>query len=238
MAGSAEPIRLAPHGARPPLEAAPSGVLDRRRGAGTAPGDAKSGSPSGTALRTSASLLADAPRQRIPLVAQPLRERPRRPPQHPFHVVVDRRRKVAEVLGHVQERVEHRLGEPRRPGGEGLGARQLLDLSPRHLSLLALLLFDGPATVNDLASRLEVAPTTVSLMVGELSRKGVLERREDGADRRRRIVSITAEMRPEIEAWLAGSAAAWRKALEPLTEVERVMFVQTLETYERALDGD
>lgn len=40
----------------------------------------------------------------------------------------------------------------------------------RHLSLLAYLLFDGPMTVNDLAVRLEIAPTTVSLMVSELSR--------------------------------------------------------------------
>jgi len=111
-----------------------------------------------------------------------------------------------------------------------------LELSPRHLSLLALLLFDGPATVNDLAVRLEVAPTTVSLMVAELSRKGVLERREDEADRRRRIVSITAAMRPEIEAWLAGSAAAWRKALAPLTSDQRRLFVDTLLAYERALE--
>ncbi|MEV3936892.1 MarR family transcriptional regulator [Glycomyces sp. NPDC049804] len=111
-----------------------------------------------------------------------------------------------------------------------------LELSPRHLSLLALLLFDGPATVNDLAVRLEVAPTTVSLMVADLSRKGVLERREDEADRRRRIVSITAAMRPEIEAWLAGGAAAWRKALAPLTDAQRRCFVDTLLAYERALE--
>ena len=113
-----------------------------------------------------------------------------------------------------------------------------LELSPRHLSLLALLLFDGPAQVNDLAVRLEVAPTTVSLMVAELSRKDVLERREDDTDRRRRIVSISAEMRPEIEDWLAGSAAAWRKALAPLTDDERRRFVDTLLAYERALEGD
>ncbi|RRS01366.1 MarR family winged helix-turn-helix transcriptional regulator [Glycomyces terrestris] len=121
----------------------------------------------------------------------------------------------------------------RLPVPEGVRS---LELSPRHLSLLALLLFDGPATVNDLAARLEVAPTTVSLMVGELSRKGVLERREDDADRRRRIVSITDRMRPEIEAWLAGSAAAWREALASLTAAERRMFVDTLLAYERALD--
>jgi len=38
--------------------------------------------------------------------------------------------------------------------------------------------FDGPMPVNELAARLQVAPATVSLMVGELSRMGLLTRRE------------------------------------------------------------
>ncbi|WP_433274822.1 MarR family winged helix-turn-helix transcriptional regulator [Actinosynnema sp. CS-041913] len=113
---------------------------------------------------------------------------------------------------------------------------QSLSLAPRHLSLLAYLLFDGPMTVNDLAHRLEVAPTTVSLMVAELSRKGVLERREDDNDRRRRIVSITDAKRPSIDTWLARGAKAWRAALEPLTPDQRAMFVDTLTAYESALD--
>jgi len=113
-----------------------------------------------------------------------------------------------------------------------------LALAPRHLSLLAYLLFDGEASVNELAERLEVAPTTVSLMVGELSRKGVLERREDQADRRRKLVGITAERRPAIDAWLGQSAQAWRRALEPLTAAERRTFVETLAAYERHLGED
>ncbi|WP_051777423.1 MarR family winged helix-turn-helix transcriptional regulator [Streptomyces violaceorubidus] len=116
---------------------------------------------------------------------------------------------------------------------------QSLALAPRHLSLLSYLLFDGPMTVNDLAARLEVAPTTVSLMVGELSRKGVLERREDESDRRRRIVSITDGKRPAIDDWLARGAHAWRQALNPLTPEQRQMFVRTLRAYEAAMaDGE
>jgi DNA-binding MarR family transcriptional regulator len=111
-----------------------------------------------------------------------------------------------------------------------------LALAPRHLSLLSYLLFDGPATVNELAGRLAVAPTTVSLMVAELSRKGVLERREDDADRRRRIVSITDAKRPAIDAWLARGARAWRAALEPLTPDQRRVFVETFRAYEDALE--
>jgi DNA-binding MarR family transcriptional regulator len=107
-----------------------------------------------------------------------------------------------------------------------------LALAPRHLSMLSYLLFDGPMTVNDLAARLEITPTTVSLMVGELSRKGIVERREDDDDRRRRIVSIAADRRQAITDWLGRGAARWRHALDPLTPTERRVVVETLRRYE------
>lgn len=113
-----------------------------------------------------------------------------------------------------------------------------LELAPRHLSLLSYLLFDGPLTVSELARRLEVAPTTVSLVVGELSRKGVLIRREDEADHRRRIVDIAAEHRDAISRWLEPGARAWREALQPLTPAQRSTFVATLLAYERGMAAD
>jgi DNA-binding MarR family transcriptional regulator len=112
---------------------------------------------------------------------------------------------------------------------------QSMSLAPRHLSLLAYLLFDGAMTVNELAGRLEVAPTTVSLMVGDLSRKGLLERREDDADRRRTIVSIAGRHLSSIQEWLGHGVSAWRQALEPLTPEQRQVVVETLVAYERAL---
>jgi len=110
-------------------------------------------------------------------------------------------------------------------------------LAPRHLSLLSYLLFDGPMTVTELAGRLQVAPTTASLMVGDLSRQGVLNRDEDPADRRRTIVSITDDMRPAVDAWLARGAQAWKNALAPLTPAQRQMVIDTLHTYEQGV-GD
>ena len=112
---------------------------------------------------------------------------------------------------------------------------QSLELAPRHLSLLSYLLLDGPLTVSDIAERLQVAPTTVSLLVSDLAEKGVLTRREDEADRRRHIVGIANEHRPAIEQWLAPGARAWRRALEPLTPAERLTFVTTLRAYEQAI---
>ena len=112
---------------------------------------------------------------------------------------------------------------------------QDLTLGPRHLSLLVFLLLDGPMTVNDLAARLQLAPTTASLLIADLSRKAVLQRTEDDADRRRRIISITPEARPAIETWLAPGAEAWRRALAPLTPAERRTVVDTLLAYEAAV---
>lgn len=112
-----------------------------------------------------------------------------------------------------------------------------LDLAPRHLSLLSYLIFDGPLTVTGLAERLEVAPTTVSLMVSELSRKGVVERREDDSDRRRTIVSIAPAHQDAVNAWSAKGVRAWSRAVEPLTPEQRRMFIETLQVYERELSA-
>jgi DNA-binding MarR family transcriptional regulator len=115
------------------------------------------------------------------------------------------------------------------------GELRELALTARHLSMFSYLLFDGPMTVNELADRLEIAPTTVSLMVGELSRKGIVERREDDADRRRRIISIADGHRQAISDWLGRGAGAWRQALGPLTAEQRRLFVDTLRAYEEAI---
>ena len=87
-----------------------------------------------------------------------------------------------------------------------------------------------------MADRLEVAPTTVSLMVGDLSRRGVLTREEDDADRRRRIVAIAPDYAAPITEWLSGSAAAWTEVLEALTPAQRATIVATMREHEAALE--
>ena len=114
-------------------------------------------------------------------------------------------------------------------------ALRSLELTPRHLSLLSMLLLDGPLTVSELAERLSVAPTTVSLIVSELSNKQVLRRRTDPEDRRRRIVDLEDDVRPAVSRWLAPGLRAWREALAPLGPAERRVVVDTLLAYEAAV---
>jgi DNA-binding MarR family transcriptional regulator len=111
-----------------------------------------------------------------------------------------------------------------------------MDLAPRHLALLAYLQYDGPLTVSELADRLEVAPTTVSLMVGDLSRGGILTRQEDDTDRRRRIVAIAPAYAVPVTEWLSGSATAWTEVLAALTPTQRATIVATMRAYEAALE--
>ncbi|NKY52819.1 MarR family winged helix-turn-helix transcriptional regulator [Nocardia vermiculata] len=114
-------------------------------------------------------------------------------------------------------------------------ALRSFDLAPRHLSLLTYVLFDGPLTVNQLAQRLQVAPTTVSLMVADLSRQGVVDRQPDESDRRRTLVTIAADHRASVAAWLGGADRGWRAALGPLTPEQRALVVSTLRAYEEAV---
>ncbi|WP_174554518.1 MarR family winged helix-turn-helix transcriptional regulator [Nocardia mikamii] len=116
-------------------------------------------------------------------------------------------------------------------------ALRSFDLAPRHLSLLTYVLFDGPLTVSELARRLEVAPTTVSLMIGDLSRQGVLERRPDDNDRRRTLVAIADAHRTAVSDWLGGADRGWRAALGPLTAEQRALVITTLRAYEDAVSS-
>lgn len=122
----------------------------------------------------------------------------------------------------------------RQPVPEALRS---FDLAPRHLSLLTFVLFDGPLTVTDLAERLQVAPTTVSLMVADLARHGVVDRTPDDDDRRRILVSIAHSHRAAVEAWLGGADRGWRAALGPLTPEERALVITTLRAYDDAVSG-
>lgn len=113
-----------------------------------------------------------------------------------------------------------------------------LDLAPRHLTMLAHLEHYGPLTVNEIARRLVVEPTTVSLMVSDLDRAGVVDRSADPADGRRRIVRISRSYVAPVHEWLAGNATAWRDAMSRLDSAERETVVSTMLAFEAAVTDE
>lgn len=103
-------------------------------------------------------------------------------------------------------------------------ARQLVvayGLGPRHGAVLVQLAMAGSQSVSELSQRLGVTLATASLLVGELSRAGLVERREDPHDRRRTLVTIVPAHAPAFRAIAAERTALLERALAQLEPAER-----------------
>lgn len=111
-------------------------------------------------------------------------------------------------------------------------------LAPRHMNVLLALSLSGPMSVTDLSARLGVGLATASLLVGELSRVGLVVRREDEDDRRRTIVELAPAHREAVAGYLSRRAGLLAAALEPLSPAERAGLVRGLRAIVDALDAD
>jgi DNA-binding MarR family transcriptional regulator len=107
-------------------------------------------------------------------------------------------------------------------------------LSPRHVAALEQIR-GGPVTVGDLASRLGLTLPTVSGVLAELDRAGLVERRPDPADRRRTIVQIIPSQAPLIGEWLDGAAKPLARVLDQLDPSEQEAFLKAMDLLETEL---
>ena len=131
-------------------------------------------------------------------------------------------RLLATLTRRMRPRGESALPEPLSTAfGEGL-------LGPRHMPPLFALAMGGPASVGELAARLDLAPTTTSLLVNELSRVGLVDRSEDDGDRRRTIVDVRGDLRGPLVELASKRVAAVRRALERLEPDARAHLVEGL----------
>jgi DNA-binding MarR family transcriptional regulator len=87
-------------------------------------------------------------------------------------------------------------------------------LAPRHLVAFAVIAMLGETTISELAEQEGIAVSTASLLVTQLVDAGVVERREDPADRRRSVVSVREGLRAESEALLEARLAPLRRVFE------------------------
>jgi DNA-binding MarR family transcriptional regulator len=133
---------------------------------------------------------------------------------------------VLRLLGALSRGLRPR-GEPQLP--EPLHAA-FADgsLGPRHIPPLFALAMGGPASVGELAARIDLAPTTTSLLVNELSRVGLVERKEDDHDRRRTIVDVSDQIREPLVELASKRFAMVQRALSRLEPEARMHFVQGL----------
>lgn len=99
-------------------------------------------------------------------------------------------------------------------------------LGPRHGPALAMIASEGELSVSELAEILGLSLSTTSLLVGELSRAGLVARAEDERDRRRTIVRLSEEYRAEAEAWFRDRIEPFRRTLQRLTPAQRAAFLE------------
>jgi DNA-binding MarR family transcriptional regulator len=107
-------------------------------------------------------------------------------------------------------------------------------LSPRHVAALEQIR-NGPVTVGELASRLDLTLPTVSGVLADLDRAGYIERYPDPADRRRTIVRIVPGQATLIAEWLDGAALPMARVLDKLTPAEQEAFLKAMDLLEAEL---
>ena len=83
-------------------------------------------------------------------------------------------------------------------------------LSLSKLSILGILYRKGAVTATDLATQEHIRPQSLTRLLAFLEKKGFVSRQPDGGDRRRLLITLTAEGKKALaadvrrkEAWLA-----------------------------------
>jgi MarR family 2-MHQ and catechol resistance regulon transcriptional repressor len=87
--------------------------------------------------------------------------------------------------------------------------------------VLEVLLHKGPTPVNEIGRRVRLTSGSITSAVDRLEAKGLVERQSDSADRRTRVVHLTAAGQKLISCAFADHERAMERAAAGLTPEER-----------------
>jgi DNA-binding MarR family transcriptional regulator len=132
---------------------------------------------------------------------------------------------LATLMGEVLHAGKRRSGQPPRELEE---AAEREGLGPRHAPVLFAVALDSGQSVSELAERVGLSLATTSLLVGELSRAGILTRSEDERDRRRTIVNIAEDHEETVGGWVRRMLEPMRCALDRMSPRARADFMRGL----------
>jgi DNA-binding MarR family transcriptional regulator len=94
-------------------------------------------------------------------------------------------------------------------------------LPPSEAELLALVGRDPDVSVNEAAGVMQLAPNSVSTLVGRLVALGLLERRVDPDDRRAARLRLTVAGDARVQAWRRHRDGVVRGAVDRLSVADR-----------------
>jgi DNA-binding MarR family transcriptional regulator len=108
------------------------------------------------------------------------------------------------------------------------------DLTPSQTSVLTRLIKDGSSSTSELAGAERVRPQSMATTVAGLEQHGLIRRAVDPHDRRRQVITLTAQGRKRAESasqvreeWLA------RAIQDQFSEQDRRIIVEALSLLER-----
>jgi MarR family transcriptional regulator, 2-MHQ and catechol-resistance regulon repressor len=104
-----------------------------------------------------------------------------------------------------------------------------LEMCGSDFAVLEALLHKGPLPVNEIGKKILLTSGSITVAVDRLEKRGVVERRAHGTDRRARIVHLTKEGRKLITRIYREHAGDMEKlAAASLTKAERKTFISLL----------
>jgi len=116
-----------------------------------------------------------------------------------------------------------------------------LEMCGSDFGVLEALLHKGPLPVNEIGKKILLTSGSITVAVDRLEKKGLVERRAHGTDRRARIVHLTKEGRKLITRVYAQHAADMEQlASASLTKTERKTLISLLKKigYEAASESE
>jgi DNA-binding MarR family transcriptional regulator len=131
------------------------------------------------------------------------------------------------------------LDDLRAAFAELLGADRRLrgrDPSSGQVRALFLLASQEEATAGELAKRAELSPASMTAMLDQLERAGVVERRRSDSDRRQVIVTLTDAGREQVASKRAAWEQRWRNALGAHSDAEVEAAMRVMRTIAGLLD--
>src|SRR5258706_16122370 len=116
-----------------------------------------------------------------------------------------------------------------------------LEMCGSDFAVLEALLHKGPLAVNEIGRKVLLTSGSITVAVDRLEKKGLVERRAHGTDRRARIVHLTKEGRKVItRAYRNHAADMERLSSASLTRAERKTLISLLKKigYQAAASGE
>jgi len=110
-------------------------------------------------------------------------------------------------------------------------------LTGPQVAVMACLVTRGPLALTELSRALSMSHSTASGIVDRLQQRGMLQRREDEADRRRTAIAVTDSVAQYVRQLEAGPAGRLVAALQKATPNQRRAITKGVTTLRRLLDG-